>query len=152
MIEFQHNFFSSDEYCHVRPLIQKEIRQILGIGDSFLMEVAINEAVNNALKFNQSHKPILLSIKVTPNFRLIVRIKDHGKGFDANETLQEISCSPDLFFEDRLYAESGRGLSIMKCATDRIIFNRKGNEILLMKYIKQNSREALDTYQVEVCK
>lgn len=150
MFEFQHKFSSLDEYCHLRPLIQKEIQQILGIDDSFLMEVAINEGVNNALRFNHSHKPIVLSIKVIHGIRLIIRIKDHGKGFDAKETLQEISCSPDMLFEERLFYESGRGLSIMKCATDRIIYNRKGNEILLMKYIKQNKKETKETHKAEV--
>lgn len=139
MIEYQLKFRTEEEYWEFRDTIQRDIRGILGDG-SFLMEVAINEAVNNALRSNRSEKPIILTLRVTPGKRLIIRVKDNGKGFNAIETLKEISYSPNLAFEERLNEESGRGLSIMNAASDKLFFNQKGNELLLMKFVSAKGK------------
>lgn len=135
MIEYQIKFRTEEEYWELRDNVQVDIQRILGDG-SFLMEVAINEAVNNALRSNRYEKPITLTLRVTQGGRLIIRIKDNGEGFNAHKVMKKICHSPNLAFEERLFAESGRGLSIMNAASDKLTYNRKGNEILLMKFIK----------------
>ncbi|WP_102274966.1 ATP-binding protein [Cytobacillus massiliigabonensis] len=132
----QLRFRTHEEFCLLRSLIKADVQNIFGVNDSFLMEVAINEAVNNALCANHSMNPITLSLRIASGKRLIVRIKDAGEGFNVSKTLKEITSSPELLFEKNLTSECGRGLSIIKMATDKMIFNQKGNELLLMKYIR----------------
>lgn len=134
-----YTFSTSEEYRALRETIQRDIQNILGENQSFLIDVAINEAVNNALKSNLKKKPISIYFRVTPGRRLIIRVKDQGDGFNANDVLTKISPSQDTFFDDKLLDESGRGLAIMKCASDKMFYNREGNELLLMKYIDQEA-------------
>lgn len=138
MFETMYTFSTREEFRNVRETIQKEIQDILGCNESFLMDVAINEAVNNGLESNKEKRPMTITLRVTSGNRLIIRVKDQGSGFNGNEVLSQISSSKEILFEDRLLDESGRGLSIMKYASDKMFYNRIGNEILLMKYVDQN--------------
>ncbi|WNS75413.1 ATP-binding protein [Bacillus sp. DTU_2020_1000418_1_SI_GHA_SEK_038] len=149
MIEYQLKFRTEEEFWELRDSVQEDIQAILS-EESFLMEIAINEAVNNALRSNGSEKPITLKVRVTPGKRLIVRVKDNGEGFNALEALKKISYSPNLAFEERLYEESGRGLSIMNAASDKLYFNQKGNEILLMKFVRAKGTEQISSSKDEV--
>lgn len=142
MFETTYTFSTRDEYRMIRETIQRDIQSILGANQSFLIDVAINEAVNNALKSNLKKQPVTIYLRVTPGRRLIIRVKDQGDGFNANEVLTKFSSSQDEFFEDKLFDESGRGLAIMKSASDKMFYNRTGNELLLMKYIN---------HETEVC-
>ena len=66
--------------------------------------------------------------------RLLIRIADGGKGFDGNARVKHLlEVGREESFEDRLYAENGRGIMIMAAWMDRIIYNRTGNEVLLVK-------------------
>ncbi|MDZ5474092.1 ATP-binding protein [Bacillus sp. 31A1R] len=131
-----HTFCTQAEYRELRSTLHKEIQLILGNPVSFLMEVAVNEAINNALKSNRDQKPVTLCIRVTNYDRLIIRIKDNGKGFNAQDALSSVTASPEAIFEEKLLEESGRGLSIIASASDKVYYNRKGNEVLMMKYIR----------------
>ncbi|MBP2239481.1 anti-sigma regulatory factor (Ser/Thr protein kinase) [Cytobacillus eiseniae] len=148
MCNYQLRFRTIEEYCALRCAIKKDIQKILGEENSFFMEVAINEAVNNALRANDSKEVICFNLRVSANNRLIIRIKDHGEGFDVNKAWMELSNS-DLF-EDRLFNESGRGLSIIHLAVDKMVFNKKGNELLLMKYITPNINSVTKKASIEV--
>lgn len=136
MFETFYAFSTREEYRKIRGRIQEDIQNILGAKQSFLIDVAINEAINNALNSNFHDQPITIYIRETVGRRLIIRVKDQGSGFHAQEVLEKISASHDYLFEERLLDESGRGLSIIKSATDRMVYNRTGTELLLMKYIE----------------
>lgn len=136
MFEALYSFSTKEEYQIIRERIKGDLQEIPGLDNSFLMEVAINEAVNNAL-CSSGDKLISICIRVTTGGRLIVRIKDQGDGFNGNIILQEMESRNGCYFEERLLNESGRGLSIMKCVTDKIFYNRQGNELLLMKYLNR---------------
>lgn len=146
MFETFYAFSTREEYRKVRGRIQEDIQNILGAKQSFLIDVAINEAINNALNSNIHDQPITIYIRKTVGRRLIIRVKDQGSGFHAQEVLEKISASHDYLFEERLLDESGRGLSIIKSATDRMVYNRTGTELLLMKYI-----ENPEFTEAEVC-
>lgn len=139
MFETTYTFTTSEEYRTLRDRIQRDIQNILGENQSFLIDVAINEAVNNSLKYNLNKQQVTIYFRVTPGRRLIIRVKDQGTGFNAKKALTKISSSPEDFFEEKLFDESGRGLAIMKSASDKVFFNRIGNELLLMKYIDHES-------------
>jgi len=96
------------------------------------LEVAINEAMNNG--FNSSGR-IGLKLKRVGG-KLIIRVKDDGGGFNTNDVKAQLA--QDIYeeeFEKMLEAEGGRGILLMKLFCDRVIYNARGNEVLLMKRI-----------------
>ncbi len=110
------------------------IRNIPNHADA--LEVGINEALNNGYSIAGAVHVKMKRFGGT----VIVRVKDDGPGFDTNETNQRLRkkmCHEDFddAFEDLLLEEGGRGILLMKMLCDRLIYNAKGNEILLMKKI-----------------
>jgi anti-sigma regulatory factor (Ser/Thr protein kinase) len=96
------------------------------------MEVAINEAMNNGY---YSSGRVRFRLKRMGD-KLIVRVRDDGQGFNTKKV--NVQLKTDLFeekFEQVLEAEGGRGILLMKLFCDRVIYNDKGNEVLLMKQI-----------------
>jgi len=102
------------------------------------LEVAINEAVNNAFYYcGRVH------IKMRRvGGRLIIRVKDFGSGFNIQQANAQLN--KDMYekeFDELLEGEGGRGILLMMLFCDKVIYNAKGNEVLLMKKIK--SRKCL---------
>ncbi|MGK0289965.1 MAG: CheY-like chemotaxis protein/anti-sigma regulatory factor (Ser/Thr protein kinase) [bacterium] len=92
------------------------------------LKMAIYEGLSNAIEHgNQGDitKNIYFSIELKMD-RIIVHIKDQGKGFEYKKTLQELSSKSLI----------NRGLSLMKHLMDEISFNLKGNEISLLKLLQ----------------
>lgn len=147
MFETLYTFSTKEEFRIIRERITRDFQEIPGLDNSFLMDVAINEAVNNAL-YSSENKTISIYIRVTISGRLIVRIKDQGAGFNGNDILEQIDSTNGCYFEERLLDESGRGLSIMKSVTDKIFYNHQGNELLLMKYL---DRSKIGAYGKQRC-
>jgi serine/threonine-protein kinase RsbW len=121
------------DFFNIRPQIRK-ILQLALPNNYFLVEVALNEALNNVFLHGseKTEGNIKLNIKVT-NRKLIIRVKNEGEGFSANQLLKEIRDSTENPFEQRLYDESGRGLPIMDAAFDCMVFNQQGTEVMFMK-------------------
>jgi len=68
--------------------------------------------------------------------KLIIRVKDDGPGFNNNKV--NVQLKEDMYkeeFDELLEAEGGRGILLMKLFCDKVIYNSKGNEVLLMKKI-----------------
>jgi len=68
--------------------------------------------------------------------KLIIRVKDDGLGFNTKE--DNVLLKEDMYeeeFDEQLEAEGGRGILLMRLFCDKIIYNAKGNEVLLMKQI-----------------
>ena len=97
------------------------------------LEVAINEALNNALYAGER-----VRIKLTRRgSRLIIRVKDDGSGFDTEiVNLQQDKGRIEEEFDELLEAEGGRGVLLMRLFCDKVIYNAKGNEVLLMKKLE----------------
>lgn len=103
---------------------------------STLVEVVLNEAVNNAVKHGNDQK-VIVKLKVQKNGKLLIRVKDNGHGFAVAETLQRISeKTHHNETNDSLLKESGRGLFIMQQVMDKVLYNRKGNDVLLIKNLQ----------------
>jgi two-component system, sensor histidine kinase LadS len=64
--------------------------------------------------------------------RVVYRIKDEGEGFDYASMLEVDMSNPE-----NLTLEHGRGLVMITSAFDEVKFNRRGNQILLVKYFKK---------------
>ena len=68
--------------------------------------------------------------------KLIIRVKDEGLGFNTKEVNDQLQ--KDMYeekFEELLEEERSRGIPLMKLFCDKVIYNAKGNEVLLMKKI-----------------
>ncbi|MDR3566173.1 MAG: SpoIIE family protein phosphatase [Negativicutes bacterium] len=113
----------------LRPRVLKGLIDTVG-ARSFTIEVAFGEALSNALREG-------LRVRVKFNKlgnRLIIRIHNDGPGFPGNEAVSKIKAAGvQQTFLDRLAEEHGRGIPIMLKMMDRVIYNRRGNEIMLVK-------------------
>ncbi|MDR3599568.1 MAG: PAS domain S-box protein [Desulfosporosinus sp.] len=99
-----------------------------------ILEVAINEAMNNGL--NSGGRVRVKTKRV--GSKLIIRVKDDGPGFDTKRV--KVQLKEDMYekeFDELLEAEGGRGILLMRLFCDKVIYNAKGNEVLLMKKIQQ---------------
>lgn len=61
--------------------------------------------------------------------KILFRITDAGAGFDHVSYLKKVATDDSM-----LELEHGRGILMAKNIFDRIIYNQKGNQILLIKY------------------
>lgn len=116
-------------YQVIRPSLSLFFQRTMS-GRCTLFEVAVHEAINNALKYGKTTKypkSIVVKMDVLRNQWVIVRVKDHGKGFTPDDNRDHAILKQSLF------AESGRGIFIMKKASDRLYYNRQGNEVFLAK-------------------
>ncbi|MBK8805125.1 MAG: ATP-binding protein [Bacteroidales bacterium] len=88
--------------------------------------VAVTEAVKNAIihgnKLNQN-KDVTISFESNDK-HIIFTISDFGDGFD-------FLTIPDPTLPENIEKEEGRGIFLMNCLADEVIFNDKGNEVSL---------------------
>jgi len=96
------------------PLIRADVEGLLEPlfqpDELGLLLLAVGEAVANAVRHGAG--PVQAHVEVSDN-KVVVRVRDCGPGFDANR-LYDAEPSP-------LDAESGRGLYVIKRATDQVI-------------------------------
>jgi PAS domain S-box-containing protein len=96
------------------------------------LEVAINEAVNNGL--NSGGRVRVKTRRVRGI--IIIRVKDDGPGFNTKRV--NVQIKEDMYeeeFDKLLETEGGRGIFLMRLFCDKVIYNAKGNEVLMMKKI-----------------
>ena len=142
MTELKFSFKDMEGYKYVRDSVSKFLKDTM-IENYLLVDVAINEAVNNALLYSDKQKRhfITLSLRKTKDTKLIIRIRDEGSGFSGNQRLKELQANTDKIIEQNLFGESGRGLFIMHLVTDYMTFNKQGNEVLMVKNLKVNNSQ-----------
>lgn len=137
MTEFTILFTDFTCYKYLRNGISDFIKNMVP-EDSTLVEIVLNEAVNNAIKHG-NNRQVIVKLKIQNNGKLIIRVKDKGNGFAVNETLQivnETNTAEEMNYS--ILKESGRGLFIMQQVMDKVIYNQKGNDVLLVKKIHKN--------------
>ena len=117
------------EYNRIRSRI-RDLLQSVSLQHAPKIEIAIGEALANALRESMDVRVKLCLC----GRRLMVRISDGGGGFDGKQRVAAFQAADmEAEFLDRLYAEGGRGILIMMAWMDQVIYNRKGNEVLLVK-------------------
>ena len=122
-------FHRYGEYNRIRSRI-RDLLQSVSLQHAPKIEIAIGEALANALRESMDVR-VKLSLC---GRRLMVRISDGGGGFDGRQRVAAFQATDmEAEFMDRLYAEGGRGILIMLAWMDEVIYNRKGNEVLLVK-------------------
>jgi serine/threonine-protein kinase RsbW len=100
-------------------------------GNEFAVDLALREALSNA---------IIHGNRMDPNKRVEVHcqcqrgegvwliVKDQGKGFDP-------AAVPDPLASERLLAEHGRGIQLMKVMMDEVWFECGGTEVHMSKAV-----------------
>ncbi|AGA70546.1 anti-sigma regulatory factor (Ser/Thr protein kinase) [Desulfitobacterium dichloroeliminans LMG P-21439] len=139
-------FCTEEEFCTYRDQLQHCLREALAKQDGkdtdslenevTLLEIALNEAVNNAFKYAEdrvSIPAVTLSMCLLHSQWLIIRVKDSGTGFKANQVMTKLACLCGEEEETWQWGESGRGLFIMAQVMDKVRYNAKGNCVMLMK-------------------
>lgn len=125
----------------------QEILTELPFQEVVLLEIALQEALNNALHAVPiqevpdvpSYHRIKVTMYVKNGNEMIIQVKDLGRGFVSQDYVQQ---AEDIFHtgkisEEEIWAESGRGLLLMRAAADKIAYNRKGNMVTLQKRLRR---------------
>lgn len=134
MHKLQISFHGHEGYKVIRHCVNEYIKKTLG-NECAAMVVAFNEAVNNAIKYGgNGANTVTIRFRLLRGKRLIIRIKDSGSGFAFAESYCP-AAKEEVPFEDIAWSESGRGIYMMRAIADYTVYNKRGNEVLLMKRI-----------------
>lgn len=126
------DFFRPGEYSRIRSRLHDLLKQMAGV-HAGRIDVAVGEALTNAARESMDVK---VKFNLIGKF-IVIRVRDGGNGFNGNAKVAAfLNAEPDQGFEADLYAEGGRGIKIMASWMDRVVYNRQGNEVLLVKNIE----------------
>jgi serine/threonine-protein kinase RsbW len=122
----------------ISPLVDRLMRLIEGSlcvpGDEFDVELALREALNNAVVHGNREDPetkVHIRCRCQPGNELSIVVTDQGKGFDFEKTVGNgIATDPD--------SEHGRGIPLMKAFMDDVHFERGGSEVHMRKGSRTN--------------
>jgi PAS domain S-box-containing protein len=83
-----------------------------------------------------SDRRVAVEYSITPE-RATFRVTDDGNGFDHGRF-----ASPDPRDLSVTVLEHGRGIFMARNAFDKLIYNEKGNQVTLVKYLKRNAEKS----------
>jgi len=101
----------------------------------FEIKVILNELLQNAIKHGNkedSSKSVEVSVGITANNHAYFIVEDEGEGYDR-ESACEKQYDPVEMPDICDLKESGRGILIVRSLCDKIIFNKKGNKVIVFK-------------------
>ena len=105
-------------------------------GNEFAVEMALREALSNAVIHGNEMDPdklVEVRCRCERGKGVWMIVKDQGNGFDP-------ATVPDPLVPERLLAEHGRGIHLMKFAMDEVSFKRRGTEVHMRKGTSRQSR------------
>ena len=105
-----------------------------GSPDAFAAEILAREAATNAVIHGCGRDPGLLvhcSLRIGPR-RFRLRVSDQGPGFDWRQR-SRTGSDVDV--------PGGRGLELYRAYAQRVIFNARGNSILLVRNLSGDRHE-----------
>jgi serine/threonine-protein kinase RsbW len=117
----------------ISPLVDRLMRLTEGSrcvpGDEFDVELALREALNNAVVHGNREDPetkVHIRCRCQPGKESSIVVTDQGKGFDFEKTIANgTTTDPD--------SERGRGIPLMKAYMDDVHFERGGAEVHMRK-------------------
>lgn len=121
---------TSPDAIYAVESVVEELKTNLDIRDDVYANimVAITEAVTNAVYHGNKEnadKQVFVSFDAKTPYRLTVRVKDEGPGFDP-DTL------PDPTAPENIEKLSGRGVFLMRQLADETAFFDEGREVELV--------------------
>jgi len=122
---------SSDDLA--RKLCREIVGQInsndFGQGELFDIQLAIEEAMINAVEHGNQHNPlktVTVEYSIEPgNFE--ITITDEGCGFRPE-------LVPDPREDENIHNVTGRGLVLMQACMDSVEYNERGNCVRMIKH------------------
>src|SRR5712664_81949 len=127
----------------ISPLVKRLMRLIEGsryvAGNESAVELALQEALSNAVVHGNrmdAHKLVQIRCQCELGKGVSIVVTDQGQGFDPKAV-------PDPLTVERLEAEHGRGIHLMKLAMDEVSFGRGGTEVHMRKGPARNPRTDL---------
>ncbi len=144
--------YSIEGYTCIRPTIGNFLKRIFP-KDHFFMEIAVNEAMNNAFLHGYKNKNcgrVSLKIEIMNDRRCIIRVEDQGEGFEGNEKIRVIEKEQEGYLDDRLLHETGRGIYIMYQASDCMIYNRLGNKVMMLKELSMDHIRSMNNKEASL--
>ena len=110
-------------------LMQLIERSCCAAGSEPAVRVALREALNNAVLHGNgmdAQRLVEVSCRCEWEKGVWLIVTDQGVGFDPNAV-------PDALAPDRLEAENGRGINLMRLSMDHVSFERGGSEVRMWK-------------------
>src|SRR5712691_1003510 len=124
----------------ISPLVTRLMRLIEGsrcvAGNESAVELALHEALSNAVVHGNrmdAHKLVQIRCQCELGKGVSIVVTDQGQGFDPKAV-------PDPLTVERLQAEHGRGIHLMKLAMDDVWFEQRGSEVHVQKGPAGNPR------------
>jgi serine/threonine-protein kinase RsbW len=107
-----------------------------GESDTFDIRLCLEEALINAITYgNRFDKRLEVLIDFTCiDNKISISIEDRGNGFNHNKI-------PDPTKEENLLMGNGRGIFLIRHLMDDVRFNKKGNRLTMIKYLKKKITE-----------
>lgn len=129
---------SFEEFENTRIQLEKEIEAYSSSHSAFLTKFAVFEAFNNAVE----HGTYPITVKFCDEEeeeQLHITITDEGEGFPICDKLGLIEEKGiEELLQEGLFLERGRGIYMMFKTVDKVVYNEKGNEVLLVISKKSN--------------
>lgn len=99
------------------------------VGDLLALELALREALNNAVTHGNGNAPnklVEVRCRCERGKGVWLTVRDQGKGFDPDAV-------PDPLAPDRLEAVHGRGIYLMRSVMDEVSFEAGGTLVSMWK-------------------
>ena len=121
-----------EDYRRLKSEVAKVLAEFTGKPHS-LQEVAVNEAIANALECRDGKaRSQNARIKFSRFGKcLVVRVKTSRIGFAGNAMLKRLRANPDQLFAFGEDASMGRGVPLMLSIAHKMCYNHDGTELLL---------------------
>ena len=98
-------------------------------GSEFDVEVAVNEALANAVEHGCGHdatKEVTITVECDPSQGILIIVRDPGEGFDP-------ATIPSPLVGERIFASHGRGVYLISELMDEVYHAKGGTEIWMRK-------------------
>ena len=113
----------------IAPFIEKVMAIVkemgCAAGREYEIELALNEALTNAIKYGSCHdpsKPVQCCVACDYTRGMLIIVRDQGPGFDP-------ASIPDPVIGQNVYSSSGRGIYLINQLVDEVRFEKGGTEI-----------------------
>lgn len=130
---FETEIWMASKISAISPMVELLMQLIEGyrcvVGNELDVQLALREALNNAVVHGNAmnaHKVVQVRCRCEFGTGVQITVTDYGEGFDPSEV-------PDPLTAERLLAEHGRGIHLMKSVMDEVSFKRGGSEVHMRK-------------------
>jgi serine/threonine-protein kinase RsbW len=98
-------------------------------GKELDIEIALREALANAIKHGANHDPskLIECVVSCEDPGILIVVRDPGNGFDPDSV-------PDPLSGENIYSNHGRGIFMINKLMDEVKFEKNGTEIHMRKY------------------